>query len=473
MDIYSIDFYSRLYFILNPRSYVMRKNERGNILVLTAALMVVVIGIAALALDVSIAQNTYTRMQTAADAAALAGAKQLPYEIDARAAALNLCRINGYVDGENGVVITCTRNPDGAHPGWYQVEIAKPITMYFGGVFHESGSMIRVHATAAFVSPLPMYISGSLGEYGVNGIQNLSCFGPYGRFSYGDAYSTYYLNNGDDNPYYQPEGYNFLVDIGSDYFSKNGTNQIEFQVFDPDTWNVGNAKNSGPGKVDEIRSGTNNPGSDYTTTRFQLYAPDSTPSTFDDDMLIAEAEWGPGDNWSDMQWVTPEGWAFSLSEYGYGKYRINIQTIGGSSENGFNLRAGAPDSLNEDNWDPNNGTEITAVGTLPINFSQDGQVDVDLGYIPPEAAGYNVYINKFDTDVGAKSITYYDDYGNSWPGELAGNGTFKVDVIEIPQGYGGGRLYAQYRAGRQDTSSWQLYFDGQLEDLPGELRLVD
>jgi len=452
-----------------------RSNEKGNTLVLTTLAMLVIIGFAALALDVSIAQNTYTRMQTATDAAALAGARKLPYEISAKNEALRLCGLNGFYDGEDGVTITCTRNPDGIHPGWYMVEITKPMRLFFGGIFSESNPVIRVHATAAYVSPLPMYISGSVGEYGVNGIQNLSCFGPYGYFTYGDAYSTYYLNNGEDNTHYREDGYNFIVDIKLDYFSKNGTNEIAFQVFDPDTWNIGNAYDSGAGKVDEIRPGTNNPGSNYTTTRFQLFRPDNTPTTFDDDILIAEAEWGPGDTWSDMQWITPEGWELNLGNYGYGKYRINVKTIGGSSENGFNLRAGAPEIVygDPDDWFPDNGTEITAVGTLPINFNQDGIVDVDLGYIPPEAAGYNVYVNKFDTDVGAKSVVYYDDYGNTWPGELSGNGTFQLDIIQIPYGYGGSRLYAKYEAGQQDTSSWQLYFDGQLDDLPGELRLVD
>jgi hypothetical protein len=152
-----------------------------------------------------------------------------------------------------------------------------------------------------------------------------------------------------------------------------------------------------------------------------------------------------------------------------------VQTLNGSSENGFNLRAGSPTACSGATgaWFPNNGTEVTALGNLPINFNTSGVVSIDLGYIPPEAAGYNVYINKFDTDVGAIGVTYHDEYGHTWPGKLAGNGTFKLDTITIPQGYHGGKLYAQYTAGSQDTSSWQLYFDGQLQNGPSELKLVD
>lgn len=49
----------------------------------------------------------------------------------------------------------------------------------------------------------------------------------------------------------------------------------------------------------------------------------------------------------------------------------------------------------------------------------------------------------------------------------------KLDTIQIPEGYGGGHIYAEYVAGSQDTSSWELYFDGWWDEGPGELKLVD
>jgi len=459
--------------------HCLYKSERGSAFTWVVILTVVSIGMASLVVDVGFIQRERASMQRACDAAALAGAKQLPYETSALLRARDLAMLNGYTHGQEECTVTGLRNPDGMHSGWYQVTITRPLDFFLAPIMGYNSGVLSISATASYTSPLPLYISGSAGEYGTSGIMNLSCFGPYAPYTYGDAYSVQWLNNGDDNPYYDDNGYDFMLQIMDDYFARNGTNDICIQIFDPDTWNIGDAMNSGPGKVDEIRYAPGwphpQPTTAYTTTRFSLYAPDSTPGDFTDDTLIASAEWGPGDNWSDMQWVTPSGWSFNLATYGYGKYRINVQTTDGSSENGFNFRAGPPAATegDEDDWYPDNGTEITALGTLPINFNQDGIVDVDLGYIPPEAAGFDVYINKFDTDVGAKSVSYYDDYGNSWPGELSGNGTFKLDVITIPPGYPGGRLYAQYEAGAQDTSSWQLYFDGKLDDAPAELRLVD
>lgn len=467
-----------LWLILNSRKLNSgrRKAERGSVLTWVVVLTVVSIGMASLVIDVGFIQHERAKMQMACDAAALAGAKQLPFEVDSLLRARDLAENNGYSHGSDGISVTGLRNPDGNHSGWYQVTISKPIDFFFAPVLGYTDGTIVVDATAAYTSPLPLYIASSSGEYGTSGIMNLSCFGPYAYYSYGDAYSVQWLNNGDDNPHYMDGGYNFILEIGADYYAKNGTNEVRVQIFDPNCWNIGNANDAGPGKVDEIRTAPGGahpqPTSKYTTTQYQLYAPDSTPSDFDDDTLIAQATWSPGMTTGDMQWVTPSGWGFNLSAYGTGKYRINVKTLDGSSENGFNLRAGSPAAV-AGTWFPDNGTEITALGTLPINFNQTGTVDIDLGYIPPEAAGFNVYISNFDTDVGSESILFYDEYGNSWPGTLSANGTFSTDIIEIPAGYQGGKLFAEYRAGAQDTSSWQLYFDGYLDDAPGDLKLVD
>ena len=450
--------------------------ESGSTLAFTAVFAVALFGMSALVLDVGRINHNKADMQNACDAAALAGADKLPDEEAALANAIDLCERNGYVQDENGVNISCLRNPDGAHPGWYQVEITKPINYFFAPVLGFNDGVIRINAAAQITSALPININGG-GQYGINGIQNLSVFGPYAYYSYGDPRSTKYLDNGQANPYYNKNGYNFTLDVPGNYSSINGTSQMMVEIFDPETYNVGNATDAGAGKCDEIRDAPGSPHlqpvSKYTTTQFQLYAPDSTPGDYGDDVLIATKTYGPNDkSATDQQWISPSGFTVNLSTWGTGTFRINVKTTDGSSENGFNLRAGPPRATGVE-FNSNNGTKVDAIGSLPINFNVSGTVNIELGEIPADAGGCRVYVNKFDTDVGAKSVTYYDDLGHSWPGYLTNNGTWKLDTLTIPEGYPGSKLHASYAAGSQDTSEWEMYFDGYMPGAPAELKLVN
>jgi hypothetical protein len=233
--------------------------------------------------------------------------------------------------------------------------------------------------------------------------------------------------------------------------------------------------------VDEIRSppGSPHPGlpsgqSNVTRTRYQLFAPDDTPNDVSDDTLIAEATYGTNTN-TDMKWVTPPGFEIDVTDYGPGNYRLNVKAIAGASENGFNLRAGPPgyDYANPANTPELFNAHMSAVGLLPTNFNQSGVITTALGRIPSEAATLKVHVNKFDTDVGAKSVTYSDELGNTWSGTLSANGTWKEDVFTVPEDYPGSNLFATYTAGNQDTSVWYMYFEGYLPGQPGRVRLVD
>lgn len=123
-------------------------------------------------------------------------------------------------------------------------------------------------------------------------------------------------------------------------------------------------------------------------------------------------------------------------------------------------------------FNPFNGSSIAGVSGMQMQFDKSGTVNVMLGQVPPEAAGVNLHIQKFDTDVGAKSILFWDELGNSWPGTLSGNGTWMEDVIKMPSGYAGSTLYATYAAGAGDTSTWYMWFENSMQGMPGKVRLV-
>ena len=98
--------YSEKFFIIRESGAVRRvvliekddktrKKEDGEALVLFALLMVVLMGIAALVIDVGGGNVTKSKLQNAADAAALAGAQDLPNASNAENTAKNNAELNG------------------------------------------------------------------------------------------------------------------------------------------------------------------------------------------------------------------------------------------------------------------------------------------------------------------------------------------------------------------------------------------
>ena len=83
---------------LRPAAVTRRTpDERGVVVVWLVILLVVLLGVTALAIDVGYWQLTQTREQRAADAAALAGAVTFPGDpAQANAAALAMANSNGY-----------------------------------------------------------------------------------------------------------------------------------------------------------------------------------------------------------------------------------------------------------------------------------------------------------------------------------------------------------------------------------------
>jgi hypothetical protein len=462
--------------------------DKGTILILVAFMLPVVFGFSALCVDVGLMYHEKVKMQSVAEAAALGGAAQIPDWEDADTSAQAICQENGYTGGED-VNIQYHWQYEG-HPDWYGVTIEKTIPLRFARIWDIFTKDVSASAAASFVS------SGSPpiwpdDKYGLDDqlIQNLSLFGPYAKYSYGDCYSTLHLNNGDPNPNYDPDGYNFEIEISEEYAAINGTSEVWLELFDPDTWNMnGRIDKSqaaeGELMIDEMRtpSGGNDWGYE-TTTRYSLYDTNGTPGDYSDDTLIAESTYtGPrlGESCdTDMKWVLPDGFYFDTSDHS-DTIRLNVKTLTveegapweGASENGFMVRAGPP-RAEEQSFNPDNGTDIMGVKRLPINFNDGGQVTLNLGYIPPDAVTGNIYVRNFDTDCGAQTVEYYFDDVKIGEGSLSGNGEFVTDVLQVEDDYPEGfTLYAKYTSGTLDTSSWAMWFDGRDPHTESRLRLV-
>jgi Flp pilus assembly protein TadG len=93
---------------------------------------------------------------------------------------------------------------------------------------------------------------------------------------------------------------------------------------------------------------------------------------------------------------------------------LDITSISGASENGFQLWAGPPTDYASDVNVRNirlvdqpgehysDGVMVYAMGHLPMNSIYDSPIDIPLLFIGPEQAGQSVYVSLFDPDAGTQ-----------------------------------------------------------------------
>ena len=440
-----------------------QKKQRGISTIYFALSLVVFLGVMGLVVDIGFLYWRRAEAQKSADAAALAGAMKLPDTSLALSAAQSYATQNGYNVNVSGVTVTGQANPDGSHPNWYRVSVRRTERLFFGSVFRMFTTQIGATATAEFTSKEPINVWG-VGTYGTVGTQSLEISGPYGMYSYGDPYATRYLDNNSSNPLYDPNGYNYNLYVPSNYSTINSTTTVMLELYDA------TSGTSGSGWHDEVYS--SHGVSTQATTVYTIYRPDLTPNDYTDDVVVATATIGPSNSTYKLKWAVPSGFSFNSATYGAGNYRVNVKTTSGTGGNAYHIRGGPPRGSGVP-FNPNNGTSLSGVGRLQMFFQNDATVTWNLGYIPPEAAGMILHIKKFDTDIGAQSITYNDTSGYiNFTGTLSTNGTWREDVYTIPSNYPGGNLRAIYTAGRNDTSVWEMWYEGVIAGQPGRVRLV-
>ncbi len=478
---------SQIAFKLKSRQCGRR---RGVAFVYLALGMTVFLGVTGYAIDVGHLYMKEAQAMRAADAASLAGAMQLAKKYNANTAAdkaaAEFARLNGYDSDNADVTFKGGIDPD--HPNWYTVYVAKPEPLFFISALPNIGRSrtVGASATAEFVSEVPRDIKMGGGSYGATGPINLTAYGPHSEYQWGDPYSTIWKDsNGTLNEDHSNfKGYNFELNVPVDYSAKNNNaTTVNVELFDPDTYNSdGNISPNGTSEWDEIRKpytgAEQQPKvSIYTETQFSLYKVDDSgdPSK---DTLISQVSYRD-DLATNNKWVTPPGFDINTNLYGTGKFRINVETLDGSSENGFDLRAGPPLKADE-KFNKDNGTSITATGAIPINFNTDGLTTITLGEVPTGAAGRDLIIQKFDTDVKSKDTLVYTSIppasnqpAGGWRGKLAGNAEWVTDdPIKLPADYRTAVWYATYEAGWQDTSLWKMSYSAAVAGSPGHVRLV-
>jgi Flp pilus assembly protein TadG len=133
------------------------RDESGNVLVLVALCMTVLMGFTALAVDVGLMFRAKRELQTVADAAATAGALEY-YNTNSGAgvstASAAAATANGVTNGVGGAVVTVTSPvTSGAHtgPGTVEVDVGQPNPTFFMKVFGRSTMTVAAKAVAGQV----------------------------------------------------------------------------------------------------------------------------------------------------------------------------------------------------------------------------------------------------------------------------------------------------------------------------------
>ena len=500
-----------------------RSRRRGISFVLFALTLPVIFGMTALVVDMGNLYAKRAATQRAADAAALAGAQMWTFDpatgeatVGAKenvvAVATEYAKLNGYsVDPETQTTVVVDATPNGQQ-GSARVTISRLEPLFFAPVMDvllgQTAVDKRLVKATAKAEKTVRFKQALGGNYGTtDGASNPSAFGPYARHDFGDPYSTMYyldgtLNDGsknlgvgaDPNVRYNPDGFDYSLTLPGDYASSS----VLVQLFDPDTYNIGGDS------FDEIRGRTPNiseTGSDITRTRFSIYKTDSNGNIIGP--ALASQVFGGSDS-GDQQydsatrtlngqnpWFVPEGFNIPVDANNK-NFKIRVQTIDGSSENGYNLRAGPPGSdanISETEWNNTYGDKggadfgaikapIVADGKLQMNFTRTQQVTVNLGEVPKSAKDGALTISKFDTDIGSQSIVYKcvpppsNMPATGYVGTLAGqaNDRWTQDAIQLPPDYKGGRWTAEYTASKGDTSSWYMAYTGPGD---GSVRLTE
>ena len=137
----------------------LARNRSGAVILYVTAGLTVFVGFSALAIDGSYLYVMHNRMQSAADAAALAAASQLPDADDTRAAAISYAQKN-LPSGENGVVLT---NSDVVLGTWDD-----DTRTFTAGVTPANAVQVTVRRAAANANSVQLFLASMFGEDSVD-----------------------------------------------------------------------------------------------------------------------------------------------------------------------------------------------------------------------------------------------------------------------------------------------------------------
>ena len=300
--------------------------ERGAVLPLMAMMLLVLLGTAAMTVDLGWLYWQSIEIQHGADAAALAGVIYEPDQrLEAHTQGTAAAAENGFVhDPSNGNIIELIDFADDPtaveHSSQLRATVTQRVPTFFMKVFGINDVDISRTALAEYVQPLalgsPESSFGTDPETGYDPGMWASIKGTYGPKSWGDRYASGCLGSSEygvgctANPEFRPTvspgtvdatgGYLYGIEVGP------GSSGLKVEIFDGPFYD-GSTVFDFAGDL-----GTSGPDPDATMW-FMLYGPDITPlDTTDGNELLCTVKYDPRSSHADdFAWWNPAWTQFS------------------------------------------------------------------------------------------------------------------------------------------------------------------
>lgn len=316
----------------------LKRDDTGATLPLVSLLLVVLLGMAGFATDLGWFYLNTSRVQRAADAAALAGVIHMPQEpATAETTALAIASSNGYTDGVDEVDVTVSTIP--SDPNQLEVTVEDTVDTFFMKVFGFDSQTIARTARAEYIPPLPL--GSPKGQFGnacdprqppcdpaeqPNFWANIH--GKYTNTVMGDAFSPYCRgSNGNpgctQNEAFRSTGYIYGIE-GS------GASSFTVEFVDMEHRNISGGVKTSDGHRTGDRGcedwGDNTPQCGQTVT-VKLFAPDPTPLDLSDNTLLCEHTYDPEPQLpatAAYVWLSPPGGCWTVNNPSDGIYPLQI-----------------------------------------------------------------------------------------------------------------------------------------------------
>ncbi|HHC08094.1 MAG TPA: hypothetical protein ENK55_05205 [Actinobacteria bacterium] len=328
--------------------------QEGTVLVLTSLLVVVMLGMAAFAVDYGWIFFNQLKTRKAAEAAALAGVVHMPLPgcadpdvgTEPYTVALDIAKANGYTHGVGGVTVTPSM---GGTCNRLTVRITHTVPTFFMKAFGIATVAIDQEATAEQLPPLKIGSDESyLGEdpevAGRDRDFWLATNGDWTPKGQGDPYTPYCNGAGwgpctGTNSEFRSPSYWYAFDVPA---SEAGSS-ITFQVFDPQV-------NEGGLTVDYHRTHPDASGTEPVDYTFTVYAPDDTPNDWRDNSSVVCSRTFRREGQAGYDPADMDEWVSLCTTTGIeGIYVLSVQVTGDVSIlNAWSLRALSNGSVNND-----------------------------------------------------------------------------------------------------------------------------